>query len=77
MSHLRSTIVPVIVRALGMIKKGTDKHINRISGSPSRYEIPKEYFPQRLISLRVYYQRDFRKLTPKRECKKLKYIEYI
>ena len=29
MWHLKITTVPVIVGALGMIKKGTDKHINR------------------------------------------------
>ena len=27
-------MVPVIVEALGMIKKGTDKHINKIPGGP-------------------------------------------
>ena len=30
MWHLKTTTVPVIVGALGMIKKGTDKHINKI-----------------------------------------------
>ena len=33
--------MPVIVAALFMIKKGTDKQINKISDSPSRYEIQK------------------------------------
>ena len=35
MLHLKTTIVPVIVGALGMIKKDTDKYINKIPGSPS------------------------------------------
>ena len=33
--------MPVIVGALAMINKETDKHIKKISGSPSLYEIPK------------------------------------
>ena len=41
MWHLKTTNMPVIVGALGMIKKGTDKHINKIAGSPSLYEIQK------------------------------------
>ena len=41
MWHLKTTTVLVIVGALGMIKKGIDKHINKISGSPSLYEIQK------------------------------------
>ena len=39
MWHLKTIIEPVIVGALGMIKKGTDKLINYIPGSPSLYEI--------------------------------------
>ena len=31
----------VIVGAPGMMKKGTDKHIKKIPGSPSFYEIQK------------------------------------
>ena len=31
--------MPVIAGALGMIKKGTSKHINKIPGSSSQYEI--------------------------------------
>ena len=30
--------MPVIMGALGMIKKGTNKHINKILGCPSQYE---------------------------------------
>ena len=33
--------MPVIVQAIGVIKKDTDKHINKIPGSPSLYEIQK------------------------------------
>ena len=32
MWHFQTTNVPVIMGALGMIKKGTDKHIKKISG---------------------------------------------
>ena len=39
--HLKTTIVPVIVGALGIIKKGTDKHINKIPDSPGLYKIQK------------------------------------
>ena len=39
MKHLKTTTVPVIVGTLGMIKKGKDKHINRIPDSPSLYRI--------------------------------------
>ena len=39
MWHLKTTKVSVIVQALGTIKKGTDKHIKKILGSPSLYEI--------------------------------------
>ena len=42
MWHLKTTIMPVIVWALGMIKKGRDKkHINKIPDSSSWYEIQK------------------------------------
>ena len=39
MWHPKTTILPVIVGALGMIKKGTNKHMNKIPGSPSQYVI--------------------------------------
>ena len=38
MLHLRTTTMAVIVGAMGMIKKGTDKHSNKI---PGLYEIQK------------------------------------
>ena len=39
--HLKTNTRPVIVGALGMIKKETDKHINKILESPSLCEIQK------------------------------------
>ena len=44
MWYLKTTTVPVIEGALGMIKKETDRHINGIPGSPSLYEIQKILF---------------------------------
>ena len=42
MRHLKTTTtVPMIVGAQGIIKKRTDKHINKIPDSPSPYEMPK------------------------------------
>ena len=47
----------VIVGALGMIKKGTDKHINNIPVSPNLYEIQKitlfrtAYLLRRVLSM--------------------------
>ena len=52
MLYLKTTRVPVIVEALGMIKKETVKHINKKPGSPSQYEIQKLHFADLLISLR-------------------------
>ena len=39
MYYLTTSDVPVIVRSLGMINKGTNKRINRISWKLSQYEI--------------------------------------
>ena len=41
MWHFKTTTVPLIVGALCMIKKGTDKQMNKIPGCPSLYEIQK------------------------------------
>ena len=41
MGYLKTTTMPMTVGALGIIKKGTDKHINNIPGRPSLYEIKK------------------------------------
>ena len=38
---LKLPAVPVRVRTLGRIKKGTNKNINKIPGNPSLYEIQK------------------------------------
>ena len=78
MWHLKTTTAPVIVGALGMIKKGTDEHINMIHGNPSRCERQKKMpFVKLLISLGEYHQCDW-KITPKIDSKKKHYnIEYI
>ena len=41
MWQLNATIVPVIAGVLGMIKNRTDKHIKKITGNLSQYEIHK------------------------------------
>ena len=57
MWYLKITNVSVIVRALGMIKKKEDKHINKILGSSSLHEIQKKLlFMELLISLGEHYQ---------------------
>ena len=38
MWHLKTTTMPVIVRALSMIKKATNKHINKMTNSFSLHE---------------------------------------
>ena len=44
--------MPVIVGALGMIKKGVNKHINKTSGSPGWYEIEKLHL-KRVLTMRL------------------------
>ena len=39
MWNLKTTNLPVIVGALGMLKKETDKRINNIPDNPSLYDI--------------------------------------
>ena len=58
-----TTTVPVMIGALHMIKKGTNKHINQIPGSPSLYEIKKLLFTEHLILLRKYNQCDWKNNT--------------
>ena len=65
---LKTTPVPIIMGAIGMIKKGTDKHINKISDSPSLI-YQKFYFAELLISLE-YYQCDG-KISPKKAAKSI------
>ena len=43
-----------------MIKEQTDKHINKIPWSPNQYEIQKFPFVGFFISLREYYQYDWK-----------------
>ena len=69
------SIVSLIKGPLVIIKKSTDKHI-KIPGCPNQYEIQKINFAEMLISLEKYYQCDW-KISPKRNNKNHKYIEYI
>ena len=41
MWHLKTRIIPVIVGALGVIKKGTDNYLKLIPGRPSMQELQK------------------------------------
>ena len=41
MWHLKATVIPVVVGALGMIKKKTEDHIKRIPGNHSLQELQK------------------------------------
>ena len=41
MWHLKTTIVPVVVGSLGMVKKGIQNHLNTIPGEPNLQEIQK------------------------------------
>ena len=56
-----------------MIKKGTDKYIKKIDGSPSLYEIQTVHFVELLISLVECYQCDWKSNTQKHGWN----IEYI
>ena len=62
MWHLEITAVPVIVKALDIVKKGTDKDIHKTSGSPSQLELA---FAELFISLGEYYQYDWKSNAPK------------
>jgi len=39
MRHLKTTTIPVVVGALGLIKKGTNAFTEKIPGSPSLQEV--------------------------------------
>ena len=39
--HMKTVTVPVVIGALGMIKKGTEKYLEKIPGSPSLGEMQK------------------------------------
>ena len=77
MWNLKTITVPEIVEALGIIKKGTDKHTNTIPDNPSWYEIQKkQHFAELLFSFGEYYQFD-KKTLLKRGTKKHRYTEFI
>ena len=52
----KTTTEPVKVGALGMIKKETDKYINKILSRTSNYEIKELHFAELPISFGSYYQ---------------------
>ena len=41
MWRLKTTMVPVIIGALGMVKKGTEKHLQKIPGGHKLKEVQK------------------------------------
>ena len=65
MRYLKTIIIPVIVGAPGMIKKGKDQYMNKIPSSPSQYEKQKKlHFTELLIFFGENYQSD-KKISPK------------
>ena len=73
MWHLKTTTVPVIVGALGMIKKGADKYINKIPGSPGLYEIKRSA----LCGLARLFRIVLSNVIEKRGNKKNKFLKCI
>ena len=57
MWHLKAIVIPVVVGALGMIKKKTEDHIKRIPGNPCLQESQKivlngtAHLPRRVLSM--------------------------
>ena len=47
--HMKTVTIPVVIGALGMIKKGTDKHLKKIPGSPNLDEMQKKKHLQALL----------------------------
>ena len=41
MWHLRARTIPVVIGALGLVKKGTKEFLDKIPGNPSLQEIQK------------------------------------
>ena len=76
MWHLKTTTMPVIIGALGMIKKETDNYIKKISESLNLYGIQKMHLAKLIVSLREYYNMT-EKSHPKKGSKKYEYIECI
>ena len=60
MWHLKAIVIPVVVGALGIIKKKTKDHIKRIPGNPCLHELQKIALNGmgRLIYCDVYYPSD-------------------
>ena len=57
--------------ALGMTKKGTNKHINSISVTSSLYEIQKKlHFAEPVISLEAYDQYNW-KISSRRDSRNI------
>ena len=75
MWHLKTTVEPIIDGSQSKIKKGTDKHIDQMPGSPSQYEIQKialwgtAHLLWRVLLIWL------KKKQPKEKAKN-KYIEY-
>ena len=61
-------MVPIIMGAQGIIKKSTDKRINKITGSSRLYEIQKMHFAELLISFGEFCQCVW-KISPQRATK--------
>ena len=59
MWEMKTKTRPVIVRALGMIKKGTQKYINEIPGNLSLAEIQKIVFNSTANILRIFLEEPF------------------
>ena len=41
LQHMKTVTIPDVIRALGMIKKGTKKHLEQILGNPNLAEMQK------------------------------------
>ena len=86
MRHLKTITVPLIEVVLSMIKKGADKYINKISGSP-RLKIQKialcDTAPliRRILSMRlkiiIHQQKKKKKKKKMKKKKKNKYIKSL
>ena len=41
MWHLKATVIPIVVGALGMVKRGIQNHLKSLPGEPKLQEIQK------------------------------------
>ena len=48
--HMKTVTIPVVIGALGMIKKGTEKHLEKIPGSLNLTEMQKKHLQALSIS---------------------------